>query len=346
MSHHIRIETTGQTFVINPGETIIQGAQRQGISLPYGCQNGQCGSCIGTLVEGKVTYPDGEPEALAASSGDRHTAVFCQAVPESDLTIRIRIAESIDAPPVAEIPCRAQNLERLSHDVMRVLLKIPESESFIFLAGQYIEFILKDGRHRAFSIANAPHNNEFLELHIRYISGGSFTGHVFDDMRDKEMLRMQGPLGSFYLRENSDRPIIMMGGGTGFAPLKGMLEHMFHAGITRPVHLFWGARSKQDLYLHDLPLKWQEEHDHFKYTPVLSHPFPEDQWTAEASLVTDAVVATYSDLSSYDIYMSGAPAMIDAATPLFVNHQADLNSMYSDAFEFAKDVLDKLAAKG
>ncbi len=156
---------------------------------------------------------------------------------------------------------------------------------------------------------------------------------------------MEGPFGSFYLRENSDRPILLMGGGTGFAPLKGILEHMFHTGITRPVHLFWGARSKRDLYLYELPRQWQLEHANFEYTPVLSHPFPGDQWRSEAGLVTDAVVAACDDLSGYDIYMSGAPAMIDAATPLFVNHQAEMHNMYSDAFEFAKDILDKLAAK-
>lgn len=346
MQYQIRIETTGQSFNIEAGESIIQAARRQGIRLPYGCQNGRCGSCVGSLVSGSVTYPGGRPDALDAAGLPDDNAVFCQAVPSSDLTIRVRTSNNTDAPPVIAVPCRAQQLDRLSHDVMRVMLKIPGSEKFEFLAGQYIEFILKDGRRRAFSIANAPHDTEFLELHIRYISGGSFTGHVFDDMRDREMLRMEGPLGSFYIRENSDRPIILMGGGTGFAPLKSMLEHMFHSGITRPVHLFWGARSKQDLYLHELPLRWQQEHTNFTYTPVLSHPFPEDQWAGETGLVTDAVVSACPDLSSYDIYMSGAPAMIDTATPLFIDHQADIHSLYSDAFEFARDVLDKLAAKG
>lgn len=346
MPYLIRIETTGQSFTIEPGESILQAAQRQGVRLPYGCQNGRCGSCIGTLVSGSVAYPDGKPTALDTSGIEDNNAVFCQAVAESDLTIRVRINGKTDAPPVLAVPCRAQHLDRLSPDVMRVRLKIPGNEKFEFLAGQYLEFILKDGRRRAFSIANAPHDNKFIELHIRYISGGSFTGHVFDDMRDKEILRMEGPLGSFYLRENSHRPIILMGGGTGFAPLKGILEHMFYSGNTRPVHLFWGARSKRDLYLHELPLQWQQTYTNFSYTPVLSHPFPEDEWSGATGLVTDAVVASYQDLSSYDIYMSGAPAMIDAATPLFVEHQADMHSLYSDAFEFAKDVLDKLAARG
>ena len=343
MAYQIKIETTGQTFRARPGETIIEAARRQGISLPYGCRTGRCGSCLGSLVQGTVSYPDGRPEALEAPGGG--DAVFCQAVPSSDLTIRIRVADQTDAPSVKTLPCRAQHLERLSHDVMRVELKIPGSEPFEFLAGQYIEFLLKDGKRRAFSIANAPHHNDYIELHIRHVDGGSFTGHVFDEMRDREMLRLEGPLGSFFLREDSDRPVILMGGGTGFAPLKGILEHAFHSGTERPLHLFWGVHARRDLYLDDLPLQWQQAHANFSYTPVLSHPADEDHWQGATGLVTDAVVHAYPDLGAHDIYMSGPPVMIDVATPLFVAHGADMQHMFSDAFEFASDVLDKLKTR-
>ena len=340
MGFRVRLENTGRSFEVEAGETLLDAALRQGIGLPYGCRSGACGACIGTLRAGSVEYPNDAPPALEGIPDEAGQAVFCQALPTSDLVIDIREVEQIEDIPIKTLPCRAQRLERLSHDVMRVELKLPESERMQFLAGQYIEFLLKDGRRRAFSIANAPHRDAFIELHIRHITGGSFTGHVFDDMKAKALLRIEGPLGSFFLREDSGRPILMMGGGTGFAPLKGMLEHAFHIGLTRPIHLFWGARAREDLYLHELPLGWAEDYPDFDYTPVLSEPAPGDNWGGETGLVTEALLRQHPDLGGYDIYMSGPPAMIEAATPQFIARGADMDHMYSDAFEFAQDVLD------
>ncbi len=341
MSFRIRIEPTGQCFSSEPGETVVAAAQREGIGLPYSCQNGSCGTCIGSLVSGAVTYPSGRPPALNDPTDFINPVALCQAVPSTDLVLRVREAAASEGIEVKRLPARAQQLERLSHDVMRVHLKLPSHEPFNFLAGQYIEFVLKDGRRRAFSIANAPHDAAVIELHIRHIDGGSFTGHVFDQMRAKEILRIEGPLGSFYLREDSPRPVLLIGGGTGFAPLKGILEHAFHENVRHLLHLFWGAQRLDDLYLDRLPSAWAREHDNFAYTPVLMEPPP--GWTGETGPVTDAVVRTCPDLSGYDIYISGPPAMIKAATPLFAERGADLSHVYSDAFEFAKDVLDKLA---
>ncbi len=339
MTFKVEITSSGHRFTVSSGEAILDAALRQGIGLPYGCRNGACGSCIATLVSGAVHYPAGEPQALSSPG----QVAVCQAHPDSDLVLDVREVSADRDISIKTFPCRAEHLERLSHDVMRVLLKLPQTERMQFLAGQYIEFILKDGRRRAFSIANAPHQDEYLELHIRHIPGGSFTGHVFDEMRDRALLRIEGPLGSFYLREDSPRPVLMMGGGTGIAPLKGMLEHAFYTGFERPIHLFWGVRSRRDLYLDALPRQWEKEHPSFKYTPVLSQPDAGDQWQGETGLVSDAVVAHYPDLGPFDIYMSGPPVMIEAATPQFVAHGALTDHMYSDAFEFASDVLDKIA---
>ena len=345
MAYRVLLEKSGRCFEVEPGETLLEAALRQGVGLPYGCRGGSCGGCIGTLLSGRVRYPDGPPPALEGED-DEARAVFCQAVPDSDLVIDVREVIQVADLPVRNLPARAQRLERLSHDVMRVELKLPEAEPLRFLAGQYIEFLLKDGRRRAFSIANAPHQDRHLELHIRHVQGGRFTGHVFEDMRAKTLLRIEGPLGTFFLREDSDRPIILMGGGTGFAPLKGMLEHAFHVGIERPMHLFWGARAREDLYLHELPLEWARRHPQFRYTPVLSDPAPGDAWEGETGLVSDAVVRHYPSLAEHDIYMSGPPAMIEEATPLFAARGARLDRLYSDAFEFAQDVLDKIKARG
>jgi CDP-4-dehydro-6-deoxyglucose reductase len=262
------------------------------------------------------------------------------------LIISVREVQAEQDISIKTLPCRAEHLERISHDVMRVQLKLPDSERMQFLAGQYIEFILKDGRRRAFSIANPPHRDDYLELHIRHVPGGSFTGHVFDEMKDRALLRIEGPLGSFYLREDSPRPVIMIAGGTGIAPIKGMLEHAFHVGFARPIHLFWGVRALRDLYMDDVPRAWASQYSDFSYTPVLSDPEEGDNWQGASGLVNEAVLNAYPDLGAFDIYMSGPPAMIEASTPVFAEHGAKLDHMYSDAFEFAKDVLDKIKQNG
>ena len=345
MSFQVKIESTGHRIRVEDGQSILDAALQQGVGLPYGCRNGACGSCIATLLEGHVHYPDGEPAALAGCSVN-NPVVICKARADSDLVIAVREVQTVPDISIKTLPCRAEHLERLSHDVMQVMLKLPESERLQFLAGQYIEFILKDGRRRAFSIANAPHLDEYLELHIRHIPGGSFTGHVFDEMKDRALLRIEGPLGNFYLREESPRPVIMMAGGTGFAPIKGMLEHAFYTGFDRPIHLFWGVREQRDLYMDELPAGWAKQHAGFRYTPVLSEPAERTpDWQGATGLVTDAVIQAYPQLDAFDIYMSGPPAMIEAATPHFVAHGAQPGHMYSDAFEFAQDVLDKIKQK-
>jgi CDP-4-dehydro-6-deoxyglucose reductase len=341
MSFRVKIESSGHQFTVKSGESILDAAFRQGISLPYGCRNGACGSCIATIVSGDVCYPQGTPEALSGYN-TADTAVICQAVPDSDLVLRVREVETAKDISVKILPCRAEHLERLSHDVMQVMLKLPESDRMQFLAGQYVEFLLRDGRRRAFSIANAPHQDEYLELHIRHVPGGSFTGHVFDEMKDRALLRIEGPLGTFYLREDSQRPVLMLAGGTGFAPLKGMIEHALYAGVNRPIHLFWGVRAKRDLYMQHLPEQWMKQQPDFSYTPVLSEPEEDDDWQGATGLVGDALIEQYGNLAGFDIYMSGPPAMIEAATPRFVEHGAQPEHMYSDAFEFAQDVLDKI----
>ncbi len=345
MTFEVEIENSKHHFSVAAGESILDASLHQGIGLPYGCRNGACGSCVATLVSGSVHYPGGEPEVLAGQDATNQIAV-CQAHPQTDLLINVREVETAGDISVKRVPCRVEHHQRLSHDVMQIHLKLPATERLQFLAGQYIEFVLKDGRRRAFSIANAPHQDEYLELHIRHVPGGSFTGHVFDELKDRALLRMEGPLGTFYLREESPRPVLMMAGGTGFAPLKGMLEHAFYIGFDRPIHLFWGVRAKRDLYMDELPSQWQQQHPRFRYTPVLSEPRPEDHWQHATGLVHETLMAQYPDLSQFDIYMSGPPPMIEAATHAFANRGAEPAHMYSDAFEFASDVLDKIKQSG
>ena len=297
MTYQVTIQNSGHRFDVETGESILEAALRQGIILPYGCRNGACGSCMGKVMTGSVEYPDGTPGFLTPADVAQQKALFCQAQPASDLLIKVREVDAAKDIEVRTLPCRVNKIEHLAHDVIRMYLKLPDTERLQFLAGQYIDVLLKDHAPRAFSIANAPHDDGFIELHIRNVSGGYFSEQVFNQMQEKALLRFTGPLGTFFLREDSDRPAILIGGGTGFAPLKGILEHAFHSGVQKPLHLFWGVRAKRDLYLEELPAHWLQQHKNFSYTPVLSEPMAEDDWSGATGYVSDTVIDKYPDLS-------------------------------------------------
>ncbi len=345
MPFQVQLHPSGGHFSVESGETILAAALRHGVILPYGCRIGRCGTCMATLRAGRIGYDGDVPPALGPDELAADKILVCQARPKTDLVIEARELVRAGDIPIMNLPARVQDLDVLTHDIMRLLLKLPDSERMQFMAGQYIEILLKDGRRRAFSIANAPHDDAFIELHIRLIPGGRFTHTVFEEMKPKAMLRIEGPLGTFYLREDSPRPLLLMGGGTGFAPLKGMLEHAFHIGIERPLHLFWGVRTRQDLYMQDLLQGWLVQHPNFRYTPVLSEPSSDDHWAGETGLVMDAVTRNYPELRNFDVYMSGPPAMCAAARAGFITHDLPLDQVFSDAFEFGADVRGKAAGE-
>ncbi|MES9972361.1 MAG: CDP-6-deoxy-delta-3,4-glucoseen reductase [Candidatus Thiodiazotropha sp.] len=330
MSFKVQVDPSGHVFSVETGETILDAAIRQGINLPYGCRNGFCGDCLATLTTGQVDYPNGIPPVMA---DDSHGECYiCQATPTTDLSIEVKeIAQSKDI-PIRTMPCKIDRIERLNEDVIRLYLKLPEGERLQFLAGQYLNFILRDGTKRAFSIANAPHDDDFIELHIRHVSGGLFTDALFSDMEEKTIMRIEAPLGSYYLREASTKPIILMGGGTGFAPLKGIIEHAFQIGIQRTMHLYWGVRAESDLYLPELPLQWASKYANFSYTPVLSEP--DDGWSGKTGWVHEAVIEDHPDLSGHEVYMSGPPPMIEAGKEAFLSHGLAGEELYSDSFEY------------
>lgn len=331
MSFTISLSPSEQQFQAEDNENILDAALRQNIHLPYGCRNGQCGACRATLTAGQVVYPNDKPSAL--DNTPESDCLLCQAVATSDLQLTVTVLEASEQVEPRILPCRVDQIDHLAHDVVRLYLKLPDNQRLQFLAGQYLDFLLSDGRRRAFSIANAPHDDERIELHIRHVPGGKFTDYVFSKMEEKAILRIQAPLGGFHLQEQSERPIILMGGGTGFAPLKGMIEHAFYTGLKNPMHLYWGVRSKRDLYLAELPERWAAEQPHFRFTPVLSEP--DADWTGQTGWVHEAVVADYPDLSSFDLYMSGPPPMIHAAQTVFAEHQLPREQLFSDAFEYA-----------
>jgi CDP-4-dehydro-6-deoxyglucose reductase len=330
MTFKVQVEPSGHEFSVEGEETLLEAAIRQGVNLPYGCRNGFCGDCRSVLIEGEVNYPEGTPPALEGQ--DEGLCLTCQAVPLGDIKLHVQeIAQAQDLRPRI-LPTKVDRIERLNEDVIRLYLKLPEGERLQFLAGQYLNFVLPDGTKRAFSIANAPHDDEFIELHIRHVAGGTFTDMLFNGMQEKTILRIEAPLGSYFLREDSQRPVILMGGGTGFAPLKGIIEHAFKIGIKRPMHLFWGVRSREDLYLPTLPEEWAKTYANFSYTPVLSEP--DSDWQGEKGWVHESVLAHYPDLSGHEVYMSGPPPMINAGKEAFLSNGLNGEALYSDSFEY------------
>jgi CDP-4-dehydro-6-deoxyglucose reductase len=339
MSFKIRVPASGHEFYAEDKETVLEAALRQGVGLPYGCRNGACGKCSGVILSGEIKYDTEALRGQAKIEYDTGKTLFCKAYPISDLEIRVReIVKSSDM-EIKILPCRVDKKVLLTHDVMKLQLKLPETERLQFLAGQYIQFLLKDGKRRAYSIANAPHDDAFIELHIRHVPDGQFGDFVFDGLKEKTLMRIEGPLGSYFLREDSERPIILVGGGTGFAPLKGMLQHAFHIKLDRPIHLFCGVRAKRDLYMDDMVKQWLKQHPNLKYTPVLSEPKEEDNWQGETGFVHESVVRHYPDLSGYDVYLSGPPPMVKASMDMFYERGLPETQIYSDSFEYSDDAL-------
>ncbi|TRZ93905.1 MAG: CDP-6-deoxy-delta-3,4-glucoseen reductase [Rhodocyclaceae bacterium] len=333
-SFRITLQPSGHSFTADGSDSVLQAALDAGLTLPYGCRNGACGTCKGKVLDGLVDHGAAEEQALSTADRASGLALFCCAKPLSDLVLESREVGTAKDIPVKIMPCRVQKIERVADDVIVLSLKLPVNERLQFLAGQYIEFLLRDGKRRAFSIANAPHDDGFLQLHIRLIEGGDFTGHVFDGMKEKDILRFQGPYGSFFLREESTKPVILLAGGTGFAPIKALVEHAIHNHIARPLEIYWGARNRAGLYLQQLPEQWAATHDRIRYIPVLSDATMQDAWPGRTGLVHRAVLEDHSDLSGYQVYACGAPAMIDAARAGFVAQGLLLEEFFADAFTF------------
>lgn len=334
-NHNITLKPEDQHFTCNEHESILNAALREGIQLPYGCRGGSCGACKVVLLEGETVYGDNDPEALTDKEIDEGWILSCQAQPQSAVIIRAKEITQIKDFPIKNLPSRVMHMEQLAHDVMGIWLKLPSTERLQFLAGQYINILMHDGKERSFSLANAPHDDEYLELQIRYYDGGVFSEIVFKEMKEKSLLRIKGPFGNFFLREDSKRHSIFIAGGTGFAPVKGIIEHMIAKGDTRKISLYWGARAKRDLYLDDLAKSWTSDHAHIEYIPVLSEPMEEDSWEGKTGFVHDAILEDINDFSDKDIYASGPPIMVQSVHKSFLEHGLNEERLYSDAFEFA-----------
>lgn len=336
---NVTLQPSGHQFPIDAGETVLEAALRAGFILPYGCKDGACGSCKGKVLSGTVDFGNAQKKALTDEERTQGKALFCQARALSDLVLEARSVGAAKDIQVKTLPCRVNRLDRVADDVMKIQLKLPANERLNFLAGQYIDFLLKDGTRRSFSLANAPHDAEFPEIHVRHVAGGQFTDHVFQKMKERDILRFEGPLGTFFLREESPKPLVFVASGTGFAPIKAILEHMIHKGITRPSVLYWGGRRPKDLYQHSLAESWAAAHAWLRYVPVISDALPEDGWSGRTGFVHRAVMADFPDLSAHQVYACGVPIMVDSARRDFVAQcRLPEDEFYADSFTTQADI--------
>ena len=331
----LHLEPSGRSLEVKPGESVLEAALRQDVALPYGCRNGACRSCRARILEGAVHYPDGPPKALQPSDRDDGFVLLCAAHLQAGARIEV---EEIDADRdivVRTLPCRIVEKEVLAHDVVALRLRLQEGERLRFLAGQYVDVMLRDGRRRAFSLASPPGGDSHYELQIRHVPGGEFSGYAFEHLKPRAILRLHGPLGSFYLRKSPSQPAVLMAGGTGFAPIKSIIEDALGEGFAPPMHLYWGVRARRDLYHDALARRWAREHENFHYTPVLSEPTGQCEWRGRTGFVHQAVLEDFPDLSGWGAYLSGPPPMVNAARSALVAHGLDPTCLHSDSFDYA-----------
>jgi CDP-4-dehydro-6-deoxyglucose reductase len=333
----ITVQPSGRQFSAQSDETLLAAGIRQGVGLPYGCKDGACGSCKCKMLSGSVVHGAHQTKALSPEEESQGLVLTCCATATSDVVLESRQVSAEGALPIKKMPTRVTSLQKVSADVMLIQLQLPANDSFQYKAGQYIEFLLRDGARRSYSMANAPQGNS-VELHIRHMPGGKFTDHVFGSMKEKEILRVEGPHGSFYLREESDKAIVMVASGTGFAPIKALLEQMESAGSTRPVALYWGGRRPADLYMDGWVKEFQNRMPSLRYVPVVSDALDEDQWTGRVGFVHQAALEDFQDMREYQVYACGAPIVVESARRDFVAHAGlPPEEFYADAFTSEAD---------
>jgi CDP-4-dehydro-6-deoxyglucose reductase, E3 len=337
-SFSVTVQPSGRQFFVASDETVLAAGLRQNIGLPYGCKDGACGSCKCKKVSGLVTHGTHQSKALSPEEEAAGYVLTCCATPQSDLVLESRQVTEAGAIPIKKLPTRVSTLTRLTDDVVLMLLQLPANDNFTYRPGQYIEVLLRDGARRSYSMANAPQTGAGLELHIRHMPGGKFTDHVFGAMKEKEILRIEGPYGSFFLREDTDKPIILLASGTGFAPIKALIEHLQQTGSSRKVSLYWGGRRPADLYMESWVRSQCEAMPALQYIPVVSDALPQDTWTGRTGFVHQAVLQDYPDLSGYQVYACGAPIVVDSARRDFCA-TAGLpdEEFYADAFTSEAD---------
>jgi CDP-4-dehydro-6-deoxyglucose reductase len=340
----VSVSKSGRNFSVERDQSVLDAALRAGLNLPHSCKSGNCGSCRARLLEGKVRYPNGPPLGISDAEIADGLVLLCQARTESDLSIEIfEPAVVSEELLIKRLPSRIERIVPLAHDVVAVYLKMPAVERFDFKPGQYLDVLLSKGRRRSFSIASPPHDSRLLELHVRLAAGGEFTEPLFAGRMAGALLNIEGPLGHFIYRESARDavapPMLLVGGGTGLAPLMSILRHVTETGLARDLTLYWGVRAERDLYAHAALESLAQRVPGFRYVPVLSEPSA--AWRGPSGFVHEAVLAQVADLARRDVYASGPPAMIEAVRREFAARGVDPSRLWFDSFDYAPDTVDR-----
>jgi CDP-4-dehydro-6-deoxyglucose reductase, E3 len=339
----VKLWRSARAFETAVDETVLDAALRAGLDMPYRCMGGNCGACRARLLDGEVAYPNGRPLGLADTESADGLVLLCRAHARSDLLLETFEPGAAGAPHVKRLPCRVERVERLAHDVMGVYLRLPPAERFDFKPGQYIDVLLSKGRRRSFSIASPPHDARPLELHVRRAPGGEFSEQVFAEEMRGAVLHLEGPLGYSVYREIAGAeapgpeasPLLLVGGGTGLAPLKSILRHVLEKGLPRRISLYWGVRAERDLYAHAFLEEAARANPHLRYVPVLSDPSP--AWGGRCGFVHEAVLAEVAGLEHHEIYASGPPRMMEAVRRDFMARGVRESAISFDSFDYAED---------
>jgi CDP-4-dehydro-6-deoxyglucose reductase, E3 len=325
----ITIEKSGRTFKCNTNSVLLQAGLDSGIALPYSCRSGVCSACRGQIRQGEVDFGLVNPRYLSEEDKAHGYVLMCSARPLSDLVVDVNEIDSFSVLPSAQMPARVLKLEKLSEDVVAITLGLPANEPVNYKPGQYLSIVLDEKIERSYSIANAPTTAGMrqLELHVRLIPGGVFSERLTSRLKVREMLKVKLPLGTFYLRESLNKPIVMVASGTGFAPIKAMIEYSLNkidldASLTRqtPIYLYWGGRKKSDLYLYELCAEWAKKYEHISFFPVISEATPNCQWTGRTGFVHQEVMKDFPTMNDIVVYACGAPVMVEAAKRDFLKH--------------------------
>ena len=339
MTFQITVQPSGHQFSCEADETVLSAAIRAGVGLPYSCKSGACSSCKGKIVSGSVQHKPYQARSLTQDEAAAGYSLLCCAVPQGDLVVQAREVAGSSDYPIKKMPSRVTTIEKVAPDVVVLTLQLPASERLNYRAGQYIEIMLRDNKRRSYSMASAPVEGGPVSLHIRHMPGGLFTDQVFGSMKERDILRFEGPMGTFFLREDSDKPVVLLASGTGFAPLKAIVEHMINEQSPRPITLYWGGRRPHDLYMDALCRQWAADLPQFTYVPVVSEALPEDAWEGRTGFVHQAVMADLPDLSAYQVYACGAPIVVESANRDFVQLcQLPADEFYADAFTTEADL--------
>lgn len=334
MSFTITNQQTGSSFKAEGDDTILDAALKSNLVFPYGCRSGVCGACKCQIISGEIEYGPHEDFALTEEEANEGMALICCAKAVSDVVLDSREISAEKRVTIKMLPCRVSTINTLCDDVKQVFLQLPKTQNFEFINGQYIDIILKDGQRRSFSVANSASEAQLegLELHVRLIPDGYFTPRIFNSMKARDVLRFEGPFGTYIWQSTADTPILMIATGTGFAPIKALIQQSLAENPEQQIHLFWGGRLIKDLYMLELVQQWEQDYPNFKFTPVLSQ---QQDWDGAKGYVQDAVLATYDNIAPFDVYASGSPVMIHSLRESLGQNGMKNDHFFFDSFEFS-----------